>query len=203
MRQIPECGIVAVWSVLIVYACLAYGIPVAEAQAALDEAALRLVDAQVRTSFFGLRYNRSTQKYAGFVTVTNTSTTPLSTPLYLVVTAVSPTSASLVNAPRRTLQNHPYFDLSPLVPGTSLDPQETTSRLTLEFRNPANAALQITAHIFVPQTIPPVNRPPVLASLSDRRVREGDQLQFTVIASDPDGDQVTLSTQCAARQRQL
>ncbi len=39
-----------------------------------------------------------------------------------------------------------------------------------------------------------INRPPVLAPIGDRSVAEGVELTFTVTASDPDGDNVTLST---------
>jgi hypothetical protein len=124
---------------------LPLGVKAAVAEPVIDEAALHHVDAQTATAFFGLRYNRSTRTYVGFATVTNTSSTPLATPLYLVITAVTPSTATVVNAHGQTLQQHAYYDLSRLVSGTALAPQATTARLTLEIRNPTQAAIQITA----------------------------------------------------------
>ncbi|MBM3223474.1 MAG: hypothetical protein FJZ47_06715, partial [Candidatus Tectomicrobia bacterium] len=120
------------------------------AQANLDETMLRNVDAQVSTAFFGLRFNRQTGTYVGFVTATNHSATPVSTPLYLVVTAVTPGSVRILNAQGTTVQQHAYYDLSRVIAGGVLVPQATTARLTLEFRNPTNAAIQIKASVFVP-----------------------------------------------------
>jgi len=43
-------------------------------------------------------------------------------------------------------------------------------------------------------TVGDVNRPPALDPIGDRSVAEGEALIFTVTASDPDGDNLTLST---------
>jgi hypothetical protein len=42
-------------------------------------------------------------------------------------------------------------------------------------------------------TVVNVNRPPSIAPIGDKTVKEGDKLEFTVTATDPDGDTVTLS----------
>jgi len=43
-------------------------------------------------------------------------------------------------------------------------------------------------------TVGNVNRPPVLNPIGNKTVNEGDTLQFTITASDPDGDTLTYST---------
>src|SRR5215510_14888206 len=96
------------------------GVPSAEAQASLDEVALSNVDTRVTIAMFGLRFDRCSYTYVAFLTVTNTSNTPFPTPLYLVLTTVTPASVTVVNATGQTVQNHVYYDLSSLVPGPAL-----------------------------------------------------------------------------------
>src|SRR5262245_51138830 len=93
------------------------GVSSAEAQANLDEATLSNVDTRVNIAMFGLRFDRCTNTYVAFLTVTNTSNTPLPAPLYLVLTTVTPASVTVVNATGQTVQNHVYYDLSSLVSG--------------------------------------------------------------------------------------
>jgi Sulfatase/Glucodextranase, domain B/Bacterial Ig-like domain (group 2) len=164
---------------------------VAEVAAQPNEAIFRNVDAYTMISFVGLRYNPETDTYISSATVTNTSSVPLSRYVYLIITAVSPDSAVVVNATGQSAQQHPFYDLSPLVP-SQLAPQGITSPLELEFRNPSQEPLQITASIFMPPWAASSNHPPVLTISGDQTVYTDEILQLSVTADDPDGHQVTL-----------
>ncbi len=56
----------------------------------------------------------------------------------------------------------------------------------------SDGVLSSTASVTIVVT-PRPNRPPVIEPIPDQRVDVGDRLMFTVVASDPDGDRVTLS----------
>ena len=58
--------------------------------------------------------------------------------------------------------------------------------------NGINASHSIKA---VFEILPQINRPPVLDSIGDKSVSEGELLTFTLSASDPDGDAITYSAQ--------
>jgi hypothetical protein len=53
------------------------------------------VTAQVKTTFSGLRYNRTTQTYDTVATLTNTSSDPILAPLELHIVGIKPATVTL------------------------------------------------------------------------------------------------------------
>lgn len=92
------------------------------------------------------------------------------------------------------------YQVSELPEGTNFDEatgeftwqpsQEQQGNYKLEF-SASDGQLKDTEVVMI--TVGDVNRPPQLENVSDQEIGEGKELSFTITASDPDGDNVTLS----------
>jgi hypothetical protein len=100
----------------------------AAAQEGLD------VSSQVAVTFSGLRFNRATNTFDTIASLTNTSTTPMATPISLVLTTIDPSTVTVANASGQTSSGKPFLNV-PVADGT-LDPGETIGNMVIKFRNP-------------------------------------------------------------------
>lgn len=107
------------------------------------------VDSLIQLSFSGLRLNRTTQTYDSLATLTNTSTTPISAPVYIVFYSFTPSSVYLYNATGTTPEGN--RELAVNIPDGVLDPGETITNIVCKFKNPTNA--QFTFSIQVERTM--------------------------------------------------
>lgn len=103
--------------------------------------ALADVSASVKTTAYGLVYNRATGKYAGNFSITNTGGTALSGPFQLEFDGLS-SGVTLANA-TGSHNGAPYItlDAATLAPGATLS-------VGLQFNNPAKGAINYSAKIF-------------------------------------------------------
>jgi len=97
---------------------------------------------QVATTASGLAYSRVSQTFNGTVTVKNISGSAISGPLQIVFFGM-PANVTLVNA-TGNLSGTPYLTV-PAV--TSLAPGQSVT-VSVQFKNPANAAINITPAIY-------------------------------------------------------
>jgi len=94
------------------------------------------------------------------------------------------------------------FEASDLPPGASLTPEgafswtpkyDQAGNFTVFFKVKDNGTPALADSEEVTITVGNVNRPPVLNSISDQSIGEGNTLTFTIAATDPDGDTLTYS----------
>ena len=94
------------------------------------------VEDQTEVTFSGIFHNRRTEQSKVNARVTNISCcTSLCAPLALVIESISDPYVEVAN-PDGLLNGKPFFDLSGVIPGTELDPGESTDAITLIFSNP-------------------------------------------------------------------
>ncbi len=168
----------------------------AQAATPLDPARLHSLAADTQTILSGLRLNRATGRYTGSVTVKNTSTRPLSAPLYLVIDTLTPAGAAIVGAEGQTTTGRPWFDLSPLMTGATLAPGAATRALTVQIGGTANAAIGLQTQVWTQ----PANRAPTANAGPDQTAHVGDSVALDGSAStDPDGDSLGFLWSFAAR----
>ncbi len=98
------------------------------------------VTGYIRTTAYGLTYNRSTGKYAGNFVITNTGSIKLSGPLHLVLTDLT-SGASLVNA-TGTYAGSPYITVQ-----GDLEPDGSVT-IPLVVDNPAKVSVSYAAKIY-------------------------------------------------------
>ena len=94
------------------------------------------VDDLVSVSCGLVGYDRRTGQFSTNVTVTNTSSTKIDSPVWLVIESISPPEVTLANPDGTTLDGKPYVDLSGLLGNGQLDPAETISK-RIYFNNPS------------------------------------------------------------------
>ena len=92
------------------------------------------VEDQTSVVFSGIFHNRRTGRSKVNVHVTNISDTPLSTPLILTIKGISDPFVEVANSDG-SLDGDPFFDLTGAVPGSDLDPGESTDTITIVFDN--------------------------------------------------------------------
>jgi parallel beta-helix repeat protein len=95
---------------------------------------VQAVDHLVSVSCGLVGYDRRTGQFSTNVTVTNTSSTTIDSPVWLVIESISPPEVTLAN-PDGTTDGKPYFDLSGLLGNGQLDPGEAISK-RIYFDNP-------------------------------------------------------------------
>jgi hypothetical protein len=100
----------------------------------------------------GFVRDRLTGKYVQKVTITNNNAAALNGPFYLVLDALNPAN-SLSNSSGTTTINSPTGSPYIVVPGSSLAPGASAS-VTLQFTNPANAAITYTPRTLNSISIP-------------------------------------------------
>ena len=98
-------------------------------------AALNDVTSQVAVDRAPLVYNRTAKTFSGLVTIRNTSTSPLSSPIYLVVSNL-PTSVKITGALDLSPDQYPMLKLP--VEQNGLAPGDTISNFKITFVNPNN-----------------------------------------------------------------
>ncbi len=110
-----------------------------------------LVDStdSTQTKFGRMRYNRATAMATYEVSLTNTSQSPLATPLIVVVQEVSPSTVTVANAHGTTSDGKTYFDYSTKVgPDGELTPGETSASTTWQIHNPTRARWSCTITVW-------------------------------------------------------
>jgi hypothetical protein len=98
--------------------------------------------AQITTTASGLAYSRVTQTFNGTVTIRNVSSAPISGPFQIVFTSLT-AGVTLADA-TGTFAGNPFITV-PLSGG--LGPGQSTS-VAVQFRNPANAAINFTPVVY-------------------------------------------------------
>jgi len=104
----------------------------------------RDVTSQVSVTSSGLVYNRSTQRFGGTMTLTNTGTSALDFSFEVVLTNL-PAGVALANASGYTANGDPYILVN--LPGGALAPGQSVT-FTVQFNNPSKKLLQYGAMIF-------------------------------------------------------
>jgi len=104
----------------------------------------RDVSSQVSVTSSGLVYNRSTQRFGGTMTLTNTGTSTLDFSFEVVLTNL-PAGVTLANATGYTADGDPYILVN--LPGGALAPGQSVT-FTVQFNNPSKKLLQYGAMIF-------------------------------------------------------
>jgi len=161
----------------------------AEAAEPIDENLLQNVDNQTQITLSQFRLNRVTKKYYGTATITNTSSSDLPKPIYLVVNSTVPDSVKVTNHHGVTIvSNKPYYDISSLIEGDKLAASAITKPLTLEMTNPQNVQFKIYLSVYILAA----GHPPVAIPGGPYFGEAGVPIGFDGSAStDPDGDILT------------
>jgi len=165
--------------------------PLAYAADVIDLTQLHNVDDRTTQTLSGFRYNRRTRTFFGNATITNSSGEALPTPMYLVLTAITPESVTLHNAEGDTLSGNRYFDLSPLIAGDALAPGASTNPLILELANPNRSQFEMDLSVFVAGT---PNTAPVADAGPGQTVSPGETVTLDGSgSSDVDGNHLNFS----------
>src|SRR3990172_7106905 len=145
------------------------------------------VDHLVSVRYSGLRFNRRTRTFDSTGILTNTSNTPISAPIRLVIESIDPPSVSLAN-PSGNVGGLPFIDI-PNSDGV-LEPAERSRPFVLKFRNPVRVRFTFEASVF--GVIPSPHTPPVRDAGPDQTVPVGGTVQLDGSGShDADGDSLT------------
>jgi len=94
-----------------------------------------VVNHLVSVTFGGQRFDLRTGRTHVSITITNTSATSITGPVWFVVTSISAATIPLVNATGTLADGSPYVDLTGLLGDGHLDPGESVT-VWLAFRNP-------------------------------------------------------------------
>jgi hypothetical protein len=122
----------------------------------IDRKQLVNVSSSTSVHYSGIFNDRRTHRSTVNVQVTNTSATPIPTPLILVIESISDPSVTVANADGIvTPDGHSFFDLTGQVPGSTLQPGATTSNRPLVFNNPLLRPFTITTSVNHEITNPP------------------------------------------------
>lgn len=104
------------------------------------------VDAQVSVSFSGVRLNRTTGTFDTVASIKNTSSTPIASPVSLVISQITPSSVTVANASGRMPGGEPFITV-PVVAG-GLAPGATVGNIVVRFQNPARVQFTFVHHVF-------------------------------------------------------
>ncbi len=104
------------------------------------------VTADVELAGSNLRFDRRTMQTMVTLTITNTSSLPISGPLQLVIDGLTPASASLAAVDGTTADGKSYLDFTGLLSGGVLAPGQAVSR-QVSFNNPERGRLGLTYHV--------------------------------------------------------
>jgi pimeloyl-ACP methyl ester carboxylesterase len=165
-------------------------IPICRAQNFVD------LSAEVRIAESGLVFNRNTNTFNSLVTITNALTGhTLNTPLFLIVSNISPSSVTLANKLGDDPSGRPFVSIS--VPADGLTPGKNISNVLLEFSNPER--VRFTFHLSL-ATVKFVAGPPavgtlgpVIASIPPAIAVVGKELQYQLIVSSADPASLVIS----------
>lgn len=140
------------------------------AQTTIDQSELVSVDTSTNVNFSGIFTNRRTRTSTFNTSITNTSTTPIPVPLILVIDSISEPTVTVANADGTTTPDgKPFFDFTGQVPGTELNPGESTSTRPLVFNNPSIRPFTIQTSVFRQQVSPPPTNVTLLLSTDDNQ----------------------------------
>lgn len=109
------------------------------------QAAQTDVSNKISVTRSGFVFNRVSNTFNSTATLTNISTIPVSTPLWLAVT-ITPSTVSLANASGVTPGGTPYINV-PDADGTFF-PGETPHNILLKFSNPSRVPFTVTTQVF-------------------------------------------------------
>ena len=130
----------------------------------------------------------ATGKYVADLKIRNTGNTPLSRNLAVLFPDL-PSGVTLVGASGIHPAGSPYLNLSTLLPPGDLAPGLISPTIQVVFNNPGLAQFDLLPVVLAGQ----LDRPPSLAALGNLTVQAGSRLEIPLVATDPDGNRVTLS----------
>lgn len=140
------------------------------------------------SSSFTVNYGQTTFDDAGTglfadLSVKNTGTYPVDSPLLIVIQHLSDPSVLVVDADGTTPDGAPFFDFSTLVAGPSLSPGGESQARTLEFLDPKHMRFA-----FDVQVLGQLNHPPVFSSQPNTEAIPGVAYVYQAKATDADMD---------------
>jgi Bacterial Ig-like domain/PAP2 superfamily/Putative Ig domain/Bacterial Ig-like domain (group 3) len=130
----------------------------------------------------------ATGKYVADLRIRNTGDTPLSRNLAVLFPDL-PLGVTVVGASGIHPAGSPYLNLASLLPPGDLAPGLISPTIQVVFNNPGLAQFDLLPVVLTGQ----LDRPPTLASLGNLTVQAGSRLEIPLVATDPDGNRVTLS----------
>src|SRR5262249_21902638 len=98
------------------------------------------VTSMVSVTYYGTQYNSKTKTTSFYAKITNTSSRPLSGPIYLDIANLSPSTVTVQNGNGKLADGTAYFDVTALAGGDGiLSPGETTTPWVISLSNPSAA----------------------------------------------------------------
>ncbi len=158
---------------------------------ATDLSAMTL-DTGIQVEMSNLRYDDSSRLLKANISLHNQSN-PAGRDIAVVFDAL-PSDVTLLNASGLDPQGRPYINLRNAIRNGGLGNDQRSELVELRLQNPRNQLFSLTPRVYVGQP----NRPPQIPVLSNRSLKPGDQLEFSIGASDPDSDPVFYSVQVAS-----
>ncbi len=149
----------------------------------VDAQAASPIDNQVRVTFSGFVLNRTTKTFDTVANITNISTVTFTGPISLVITSLTPTSATLSNSTGTTTDGNPYLNVP--VPAGGLSPGGSISNILLKLSNPSVSKISLTTSVLASISNPTA---PVPLTISKSGTGGG------TITSDPPG--INCGTTC-------
>ncbi len=104
------------------------------------------LDEYTETTLGRVGYDRRTRQFSVNATVTNTSSTAIGSPVWLVIESISNMSVTLANSDGTSIDGKEYIDLSGLLGNGQLDPGESV-RTRVYFNNPTRVRFNFTSSV--------------------------------------------------------
>jgi len=103
------------------------------------------VDDRVTVSYGSVRFDRRTQEFTIPATLTNISNEDLAGPVWLVISSLSPSEATVTNASGNTADGHPYVQV--VGEGVVWQAGQSLPTILLRIRNPIRESLNFEEQV--------------------------------------------------------
>jgi RHS repeat-associated protein len=153
---------------------------------ALDLAALN-PSATLETIVSNVRFDSSSGLYKADVRISNAGAA--FGRQVIAVFPDLPAGVQLVNASGPDVSGVPYINFTHAIPAGGLAARATSDPVEITIANPGAARFRLLPQVLTGGP----NRPPVLDPIAPLQVMAGGRIEVTLVASDPDNDQVSLS----------